>query len=69
MKGREDEQAVDGFTWAEVRHFVYDSVVTAKCSECGAEQEVEPDAEAYPCHHGCGAEGTVTSPLVKLKLV
>ena len=34
---QEDEQAIDGFTWGEIRRFVYDSVVTAKCSKCGAE--------------------------------
>ena len=59
---------IDGFTVAEIRGFSRDSVVTARCSECGEEHDVEPDAEAYDCD-GCGTADSVTSPLVKLGLI
>ena len=61
--------AVDGYTWEQIRYMVYDDVVDAKCSECGCEYRVEPDARNYDCYDGCGAHGTVTSPLVKLTLI
>lgn len=62
-------EAIDGFTVADIERFVYDDVVDAVCTECGAFYEVEPDAKDYNCHAGCKARGTVTSPLVKLGLV
>ena len=60
-------ETVDGFTVGEIEYFLIDSVVTARCSDCDCEHEVEPDAEDYDCQ-GCGALGTVTSPLIKLGL-
>ena len=66
--GNPDDEAIDGFTFDEIEHMSLDSVVTAKCSECGGEVEVEPDADKYDCHE-CGAKGSVTSPLRKLGLV
>jgi len=47
---------------------VVDSLVPARCTECGDEVDVEPDAEGYDCL-SCGSVGTVTSPLVKLGLI
>lgn len=60
--------AIDGFTWAEIRAFVFDSVVTARCAACEAEHDVEPDAEDYTCE-SCQTEASVTSPLIKLGLI
>ncbi len=62
------EMAVDGFTWAEIKLAVHDSIVTAVCDVCGSHIQVEPDAESYDCNE-CGAPGGVTSPLVKLGLM
>ncbi len=61
-------EAIDGFTVGEVKFFLIDSVVRARCSACGCEHEVEPDAEEYPCD-GCAEEHSVTSPLIKLGLI
>lgn len=61
-------EAVDGFSWDDVARFVLDDVVPARCSECGFERQVEPDAQLYDCFE-CGAEESVTSPLIKLGLV
>ena len=63
-----DAEAIDGFTVGQIRDFVFDSVVTARCTECGAEHHVEPDARAYSCFV-CRNEGCVTSPLIKLGLI
>lgn len=59
---------VDGFTVGEIASFVHDSVVEARCTECGSEHDVEPDARRYRCE-SCLAIGAVTSPLVKLGLI
>lgn len=64
-----DPLGTDGYTFDEIQSMVFDSVVFARCSECGTEYEVEPDARGYPCRAGCGSEGTVTSPLIKLHLM
>jgi hypothetical protein len=64
-----EEEAVDGYTWAEIRNMVFDSLVEAICDQCGAVYTVEPDARGYDCFDGCRATGTVTSPLVKLDLI
>lgn len=60
------QEAIDGFTWRDVYAMVLREVVTAVCTECGLECEVEPDAEGYTCHDGCGSENSITSPLRKL---
>lgn len=65
----EGRVCVDGFTWPEVERMLFDSVVLARCTDCGQEYDVEPDAEGYNCHAGCRAMGTVTSPLIKLDLL
>jgi len=59
---------VDGFSEEEIMGMVLDSVVTARCTECGCEREVEPDAENYDCFECDGTE-TITSPLVKMGLI
>jgi len=64
----ERAHAIDGFNVGEIKFFLIDSVVTARCSACEYEHEVEPDAENYPCE-GCGELSSVTSPLVKLGLI
>lgn len=61
--------SVDGFTWEEIERMLFDSVVQARCTHCGHEYEVEPDAEGYDCHSLCQARSTVTSPLIKLDLL
>lgn len=66
--GEPHEEAVDGFTFAELERMAYDDVVTARCTHCHAEHEVEPDAENYTCHK-CKAPRAVTSPLRKLGLI
>ena len=63
-----DKKSIDSFTVAEIKAFSGDSVVTARCSECGEEHDVEPDATGYDCDR-CGTEESVTSPLVKLGLI
>lgn len=65
-----DDQAltVDGFTVGEIKFFLIDSVVIARCACCECEHEVEPDAARYPCE-GRGQFDSVTSPLVKLGLI
>lgn len=63
-----DDEAVDGFTWREIDEFVRDSIVQARCTECGDYAGVEPDARDYECA-SCGAEHSITSPLVKLGLI
>jgi len=62
------QEMVDGFTYEEIERMVFDSVVTARCDECGDYCEVEPDARNYTCH-SCGAPKAVTSPLVKLRII
>ncbi len=62
------EVAVDGYTWAELDAVVFDSVVPARCINCGAEHDVEPDAEDLACTE-CGAMASVTSPLRKVGLI
>lgn len=64
----DNEIAVDGYTWGELEAFAFDAVVHARCIACGAEQDVEPDAEDLSCEE-CGAIGAVTSPLRKLGLI
>jgi len=59
---------VDGFSEEEIERMIFDSVVEARCTECGDLRSVEPDARDYDCHE-CGAERSVTSPLIKLGLV
>lgn len=61
-------EVIDGFTVADIDAFSFDGVVLARCTECGDEREVEPDARRYRCE-SCGAIGSVTSPLVKLGLI
>lgn len=63
------QEAIDGYTWADLERMVRESIAEAICEECGHEYRVEPDAEAYDCTTGCGAIGTVTSPLRKLGLI
>lgn len=65
---KSDDEAVDGFTWNEIEEFARDSTVQARCTECGDYAVVEPDARDYECA-SCGAEHSITSPLVKLGLV
>ena len=62
------EIAVDGYTWAELDAVVFDSIVPARCINCGEEQDVEPDAENLACPE-CGAMDSVTSPLRKVGLI
>ncbi|MFA5762390.1 MAG: hypothetical protein WC931_02235 [Bacilli bacterium] len=62
------KEVVDGFTAGEIAHMALDSVVQARCTECDAIHDVEPDAEDYDCTE-CDAKGTVTSPLRKLGLI
>jgi hypothetical protein len=62
------EEAVDGFTWAELYAVRTESIVCARCTVCAAEHDVEPDATDYDCQE-CGAKDTVTSPLVKVGLL
>lgn len=62
------ENAIDGFSQAEIQRMAFESVIQARCSDCDDIQDVEPDARGYDCH-SCGAQGTVTSPLVKLGLI
>lgn len=59
---------VDGFSEEDIERMFFDSVVDAKCTNCGDLAQVEPDARDYNCHY-CGALGTVTSPLIKLGLI
>lgn len=59
---------VDGFSEEEIEQMVLDSIAQARCTECGDEMDVEPDAHGYDCQ-SCGAAGSVTSPLVKLGLI
>lgn len=61
-----DEEAVDGFTWRDIFAMVLCDTVTAVCEHCGCEYRVEPDAENYDCHAGCGSTGCVTSPIRKV---
>jgi predicted RNA-binding Zn-ribbon protein involved in translation (DUF1610 family) len=63
-----EAEVVDGFTVADLRHMVFDSIARAVCTECNAEHTVEPDAENYPCAE-CGAAASVTSPLRKAGLI
>ena len=56
------------YTYEELRDMILDSVVAAECSNCGCEHRVEPDASGYDCS-ACGAEGTVTSPLIIMGLM
>jgi len=63
-----DREIIDGFTAVEIRHMATDSVVQARCDDCGAIYDVEPDAESYDCA-SCEAKGSVTSPLIKLGLI
>jgi len=67
-RDRDPDLTVDGFTEEEIERMVFDSVVDAKCTECGDLTQVEPDARGYDCH-SCGGKGTVTSPLIKLGLI
>lgn len=60
--------AIDGFTVAEVVEMVVDSLIPARCTECGAIHRVETAANGYDCAE-CYAPGAVTSPLVKLGFV
>lgn len=64
----DNQLAIDGFTWGEIRAMATDSVVTARCVYCQDEREVEADAEKYDCYE-CGGAETITSPLVKLGLI
>lgn len=68
MAPRENDIAVDGYTWAELRDMCFDGVVRARCVFCNDEWEVEPDARNYDCH-SCGAKQSISSPLVKLGLI
>lgn len=63
-----EREIIDGFTAVEIRHMALDSVVQARCDDCGAIHDVEPDAESYDCP-SCDAKGSVTSPLIKLGLI
>jgi len=45
-----------------------DGWVHARCSSCGAEHKVEPDAEMFDCDE-CGAQESVTSPLRESGLI
>jgi len=70
-RNREEEdsqETVDGFTWEELKHMLFDGVAEARCTECRESAQVEPDAEDYD-YQACGAKGSVTSPLRKLGLI
>lgn len=60
--------AVDGYTWGELETFAFNPIVRARCIVCGAEHDVEPDAEELACDE-CGTARSVTSPLRKLGLI
>lgn len=64
----DEDEAIDGFTMAELQAMVFDGVAFARCTECGDISVVETDARDYDCQL-CQAEHSVTSPLVKLGLI
>lgn len=61
--------AIDEFTWGQIHHMLFDGLAQAICSKFGHEYTIELDAEEYDCLDGCGALGSVTSPLCKLGLI
>ena len=52
------------WSFEELEEMVHEGIAIGICTECGAQHNVEPDAQGYDCFE-CGAEGTVTSPLVE----
>ena len=69
---QKDAPAKESFTLSDIeeirRKLLFEGAVEAVCDECGEIHLVEPDADRYACT-ACGAEGSVTSPFVRLGIM